>query len=183
MLITSFSGQCGSDYAFSALGALEGMLSRKYGRQGFDLSEQNIVDCSGPQGNYGCNGGFMTACYEYVKKSGGVNYAVNYPYTGQQGQCRFNPNSKVGLSSYAVIPYGSEQALEQALATVGPVAVAVDASLPSFRFYSAGIYVEPSATPTNLATLWLPLVTARRMAWRTTSSRTRGALVGAKGAT
>jgi len=142
---------CGSCYSFSALGALEGMLSRKYGRE-YDLSEQNVVDCSGPQGNYGCNGGFMTAVFEYVKKNGGVNYASDYPYEAKLGSCRFQSGrNKAALTSYVVIPRGSEQALEQALNTCGPVAIAVDASPRSFMMYSRGVFDEPICNPDRLS--------------------------------
>ena len=38
--------QCGASYAFSAIGALEGAWSLAHGEQ-IELSEQNIIDCSG----------------------------------------------------------------------------------------------------------------------------------------
>ena len=41
-------GMCGSSYAFSALGALEGAWALANGNL-VKLSEQNIIDCSGKQ--------------------------------------------------------------------------------------------------------------------------------------
>lgn len=38
---------------------------------------------------------------------------------------------------------GDEGALTDAIAHAGPVAIAIDASHPSFTFYSEGVYNEP----------------------------------------
>ena len=48
------------------------------------------------------------------------------------------------------IAVGDEASLTAALATVGPVAIAVEASESSFQFYSGGIYYEPNCNPTNV---------------------------------
>ena len=44
------------------------------------------------------------------------------------------------FSGYETIPEGDEGALMEALATRGPLYVALDAGQPTFKFYSEGVY-------------------------------------------
>ena len=46
------------------------------------------------------------------------------------------------MSNYTEIPSGDLDALRVAIATKGPVAVAIDASLKSFSFYAYGVYYD-----------------------------------------
>ena len=45
------------------------------------------------------------------------------------------------VKGYTDIAHGSEAALKQAVATVGPVSVAIDASQRSFMMYKSGAWL------------------------------------------
>ncbi|KAB0798066.1 hypothetical protein PPYR_09059 [Photinus pyralis] len=141
-------GKCGACYAFASAGALEGQHFRKTG-QLLDLSVQNIIDCSTPYSNNGCVGGVMDKSYEYIKDNKGVATEAAYPFEGKDGlECRYTPE-KYGAhaTGHVVIDEGDENSLESAVAHLGPVSVAIDASPDSFQFYSSGVYFEPSCQP------------------------------------
>uniref|UniRef100_A0A668ACS4 Cathepsin 12 n=1 Tax=Myripristis murdjan TaxID=586833 RepID=A0A668ACS4_9TELE len=144
-------GYCGSCWAFSTTGAIEGQIYKRTGRL-TSLSEQNLVDCSRPYGTYGCNGAWMANAYDYVINNG-LQSTSTYPYTSVDTQpCFYDSRLSVAhISDYRFIPKGDEQALADAVATIGPITVAIDADHPSFLFYSSGIYEEPNCNPNNLS--------------------------------
>lgn len=132
--------QCGASYAFSSMGALEGAAALACD-QYISLSEQNIIDCSVPYGNFGCSGGNMYNSYMYVIANEGVDTEKWYSYNSRQGQCNFDTNYIGALMSGVVaVQVGSEDSLFSAVASVGPIAVAVDATSNAFRFYYNGIF-------------------------------------------
>jgi len=141
--------QCGSCWAFSATGSLEGQHFKKTGKL-VSLSEQNLVDCE--KQDFGCMGGLMAHAFAYIEKNNGIDTESSYPYTAKTGKkCLFKPQD-VGatLQSYKTIPTGKEDDLQKAVASVGPVSVAIDASQRSFHFYKKGVYYEPDCSSIRL---------------------------------
>ncbi|XP_059376420.1 procathepsin L-like isoform X2 [Carassius carassius] len=139
-------GQCGSCWAFSTTGALEGQTFKKTGKL-VSLSEQQLVDCSRAFGNLGCNGGLMDQTFLYIEVNGGLDTEESYPYEAIDNQCRFNP-SNVGATcrGYVDVTSGDESALQEAVATIGPVSVGIDAGHITFQLYKSGIYDEPECS-------------------------------------
>jgi len=144
-------GQCGSCWSFSATGSLEGAHALHTGSL-VGLSEQNLMDCSQSQGNQGCDGGLMDDAFQYIISNNGLDTEASYPYTAEDGpSCQYSAaNCGSTLQAYTDVQGGSEAALQTAVATQGPVSVAIDASHPSFQMYSGGVYYEPACSATQL---------------------------------
>jgi len=133
--------QCGSCWAFSATGSMEGAVQIASGTL-VSLSEQQLVDCSQSFGNQGCEGGLMDQGFEYIIANG-ITGENNYPYTAADGTCQTGKPVLARLKSYVDVTAGSEAALLQAVA-LGPVSVAIEADQQCFQFYSGGILSDPS---------------------------------------
>jgi len=131
-------GQCGSCWAFSAIGALESAAAIKAGADPQDLSEQQLVDCAGSQGNQGCNGGLMNQAFDYLMQAGGSEAQKDYPYTARDGSCKFDAGKvAVKIASHKELQ-ANENALGDAIQN-GPVSVAIEADQSIFQFYKSGI--------------------------------------------
>ncbi|KAH8304086.1 hypothetical protein KR059_000172 [Drosophila kikkawai] len=133
---------CGSCWAFSTTGSLEGQHFRKTGNL-VSLSEQNLVDCSGSYGNQGCSGGFMTWAFKYIKDNGGIDTEESYPYKAVNDKCKFN-RATIGatINGFVSLPIGDEKKLAEAVATIGPISVGIHVVSGSFQHYSSGVYIE-----------------------------------------
>ncbi|KAG5895713.1 hypothetical protein JTB14_021405 [Gonioctena quinquepunctata] len=129
-------GSCGSCWAFSATGSLEGQNAILNGRKD-PLSEQQLLDCSGSYGNGNCQeGGDMVAAFKYVQDNG-IATEGDYAYEGQQGSCRYASNPTLRISGYRALGK-SENDLEQAVGTIGPISIAINADL--LQLYQGGIF-------------------------------------------
>jgi len=139
-------GSCGSCWAFSAVGALEGLSAIKGGKLQ-DFSEQELIDCSRSYGNMGCNGGLMTSAFKYVKDKG-LSVQSAYPYKGVDAQCKAPAGSKYKISGFANVPANSAAQLKAALARQ-PVSVAVQADQAAFRNYRSGVVTSGCGSALN----------------------------------
>lgn len=143
-------GQCGSCWAFSTTGSLEGRHFNATGKL-VSLSEQNLVDCSTAEGNHGCQGGLMDDGFKYIKENGGIDTEESYPYQAHNEKCRYkSADSGATLSSWVDVKAKSEDDLQVAVATIGPISVAIDASHISFQLYQYGVYHSWFCSQTKL---------------------------------
>lgn len=138
-------GLCGSCWSFSTTGSIEGQLFKKTGilRK---LSEQNLIDCNrdDTSGNYGCQGGDMLNAFNYVMNQDGISLASKYAYkAGDTYECNYKKSQSGGsVVGFESIEPGNEILLKDALVQIGPISIAVDASLPSFQSYKSGTYYD-----------------------------------------
>lgn len=133
-------GQCGSCWAFSTTGSVEGAW-KIAGHSLVSLSEQQLVSCSTQ--NYGCNGGWPYVAMQYIINNKGITTETNYPYTAKNGVCNKTAASQVAatISSYKQVTSNNYQALATAVAQQ-PVSVLVDAGGADWQSYGGGIVTD-----------------------------------------
>lgn len=140
-------GQCGSCWTFSTVASIESANAIKNNKLTI-LSEQNLVDCVkgdviGDEDKCcnGCSGGLMDNAFDYLikKQDGGIDTEDSYPYLGKNSKCEFNVNN-VGarILNWTDIPIGDENSMLDAIANVGVLSVALDAS-KQWQLYNGGI--------------------------------------------
>jgi hypothetical protein len=132
--------QCGSCWAFSTTGGVEGAVKVATGRL-TSVSEQQLVDCAGSSGNQGCNGGLMNDAFNWIVSNKGIGSEASYPYTARDGTCRNVPSVST-IGGYRSVGQGSESQLLSALQQQ-PISIAIEADQSSFQMYKSGIFTGP----------------------------------------
>lgn len=128
-------GMCGSCWAFSAVGALEGRY-RLVNNESKLFSEQLLVDCS--KQNAGCNGGLMDLAFQDLEKLKAIE-ENNYPYRGSQGKCREGSlEGSVIVEGCRAPETEDEDEIAKMLLKYGPLAIALDANW--LQFYWGGVH-------------------------------------------
>jgi len=133
-------GQCGSCWAFSTTGNVEGTVAIKHAHL-TSLSEQQLMDCSWSYGNMACNGGLMDNAFKYVEANGLCTESA-YPYTGlssktcKSSSCAMSANSKI--LKYTDVAH-TENALGASV-DIEPISVAIEADQSGFQMYKSGVF-------------------------------------------
>lgn len=135
--------QCGSCWAFSTIGALEGAWAIATGKL-ISLSEQQLVDCSRSYGNNGCSGGLMDNAFKY-EVTVAVCTEASYNYTAQNGVCKASKCAagipSGGVVGFKDIDHNDQQALMSAVVQQ-PVSVAIEADQSAFQLYKSGVLTK-----------------------------------------
>jgi len=132
-------GQCGSCWAFSTTGSVEGTVFLMAGHL-TSLSEQQLVDCAGSYGNAGCSGGLMDNAFKYVEKNG-LCLESAYPYTARDGTCK--SSSCTASVDSKIANYKDVAKNENALGAsvdITPISVAIEADQSGFQLYKSGVF-------------------------------------------
>jgi KDEL-tailed cysteine endopeptidase len=136
-------GQCGSCWAFSAIGALESVYSIKYNSL-LNFSEQQLVDCDNFRNggaDYGCNGGLMDNAFEWIAKNGGVCTDNEYPYVGKKQKC---DTWCANVDGTYIVNYVDVDANDESMMlalNLQPVSVAIEADQREFQLYKSGVFM------------------------------------------
>jgi len=144
-LVTEVKGQgsCGSCWAFSATGGIEGVWALKVGEL-VSMSEQQLLDCAPGS----CNGGNMGPAWDNAKD--GIMSEEDYPYERKEGECRYNRSQAVASVTGHESVAHNEYDLEKALYQIGyPISIAVHAG-SSFQHYKEGVYNDPECVEGKL---------------------------------
>jgi len=136
-------GDCGSCWSFGTAETIESFWALKT-KNLVVLSEQQILDCTpnpnGCGGTGGCEGGTSELAYAQIIKTGGLSTEESYPYAGVDEPCNKSAIKPVAkITGFVVLPSNQYAPLMNAVATLGPMAISVDAS--AWQDYDSGVFM------------------------------------------
>merc|ERR1719189_911974 len=140
-------GSCGSCWAFATVETIESYAAINNVSL-MELSTQEVTTCTPNPlhcgGTGGCRGSIPQLGYNYVQLFG-LTTEKEYPYwsgiTGMTGNCKYDVERRtpvVGITGYNTLPSNDMDAVLNHLATVGPLAIAGDAT--RWQFYGSGVF-------------------------------------------
>lgn len=128
-------GNCGSCWAFSVVGNIEGLHQIKT-KVLEEYSEQELLDCDAVDS--ACQGGYMDDAYKAIEKIGGLELESEYPYLAKkQKTCHYNSTKVHVRVKGAVDLPKNETAIAQYLVANGPISIGLNAN--AMQFYRGGI--------------------------------------------
>lgn len=113
------------------------------------LSEQQLVDCAGAWGNYGCDGGLQEAAYGYYQQSHAAMTEADYPYTSgttsTESTCAYDSSKTTGVTveMYSRVSKNTPSQMKYFLEQ-RPLAVSIEADQTSFQTYKSGVFDDAS---------------------------------------
>ena len=147
-------GSCGSCWAFSSTGSLEGAHYVATGDL-LSFSEQQLVDCAFlSYGNLACNGGLQDNAYNYLEDGHNMELESDYTYfsgtTRSKGTCAYDATKAVNVTvtDYTAVTVNNVDQMKAGL-TQQPLAIAIEADQMCFQTYSSGVF-DNDACGTNL---------------------------------
>ena len=137
-------GQCGSCWAFSTTGNIEGQWFLS-GNSLTSLSEQELVSCD--TNDDGCDGGDPSSAYQWLidYQGGKIATETSDPYESGGGSspgCYGYGDAGATIISYEAL-LGDESYMASWCAQNGPISICIDAS--SFQSYMGGIMTDCEA--------------------------------------